>query len=209
MKMMMDVDEDIEEILADEILKGKIAVTSAMASAGSELKEIWRGQVRGAGLGNRLANSVRSEVYPKARPSLNAAALVYTNADEILISHEQGALIRSQNGFWLAIPFDDVPKGGRGGKITPAEWEARTGRRLRFVYRGGRTALLVDDGTVKTGARTTGKDGFSRAARGFKNRTVPIFTLVPQVRLPKRLSLIAAGEAYAGRVPGKAVAGWK
>jgi hypothetical protein len=209
MKLALDVDGDIEKIMADEVLMGKIAVTSAMSQAGSELKSIWRGQVQQAGLGNRLANSIRSNVYPSGRPSLNAAALVYTNADEIILAHETGPLIRSTDGFWLAVPLPSAGKSARGGRISPAEWEARTGRRLRFVYRAGRSALLVDDGTVKAGARTMGRDGFSRAARGFKNRTVPIFALVPQVKLQKRLSLMVAADAYAGRVPGNAVARWK
>lgn len=209
MKLSLDVDGDIEQILTDEVMLGKIAVSSAMAQAGSELKQIWRGQVQQAGLGNRLANSIRSNVYPTARPSLNAAALVHTNADEIILSHETGPLIRSTNGFWLAVPLPSAGKSARGGRISPAEWETKTGRRLRFVYRAGRSALLVDDGTVNAGARTMGRDGFSRKARGFKNRTVPIFVLVPQVKLQKRLNLMAAADAYAGTVPGRIAGGWK
>ena len=54
-----------------------------------------------------------------------------------------GPLIRSKNGFWLAIPTQAAGKSTRGGRITPGEWERRTGLRLRFIYRRRGPSLLL------------------------------------------------------------------
>ena len=50
----------------------------------------------GAGLGTRLGNSIRLATYPKGSESLNAAALVWSNAPVIVGAHDTGPLIRSR-----------------------------------------------------------------------------------------------------------------
>ncbi len=37
-------------------------------------------------------------------------------------------------------------KSSNGGRITPSEWERRTGLRLRFIYRRRGPSLLVAEG---------------------------------------------------------------
>ncbi|MCV2870638.1 DUF6441 family protein [Defluviimonas sp. WL0002] len=205
MRLDIRIDGKIEDMMASEVRSGERAVTLAMKQAGASLKSIWRGQVASAGLGSRLANAVRNKTFPTSGSSLRAAALVYTKAPKIMDAHERGALIRSSSGFWLAIP---TPSAGRGrrGRITPGEWENRTGRRLRFVYRSGRSALLVDDGTLRQGhAPAFG----APKKRGFKNRTVPIFILVPQVKLKKRLDLFKAANAVHALLPSRIVKNWQ
>lgn len=196
------------EFAPAEIRAGERAVSLTMRGVSQTLKGAWRDQVRMAGLGSKLANAIRSDAYPKGKDSLSAAAMVWSKAAKIVSAFEEGAVINSQNGFWLAIP---LPAAGRGakGRITPGEWEKRRGRRLRFVYRSGRSALLVDDGTVLARAGKTGRDGKWRAARGFRNKTIPIFALVPQVRLKKRLNLYAEAERQAAMVPARIVANWR
>ena len=49
----------------------------------------------------------------------------------------------------------------------------------------------------------------SRSKTGRGLATVPIFILVPQVNLRKRLNLARDGEAWANRVPGLIVSNWK
>lgn len=209
MKLAVTVDQDLARDLREEGRKGAVATTKAMAQVGAAVKSAWRGQITSAGLGGRLANTIRSQVYPQSRASLEAAALVYSRASKIVGAFDRGAVIRAKDGFWLAIPLPAAGKSRRGGRITPGEWERRTGRVLRFVYRAGRSALLVDDGKVARGARIVGRDGFSRAARGFRNRTVPIFALVPQVRLRKRLALVPAAERIGASLGARIVAGWR
>ena len=206
MQLKLDIDPDIVAMMQAEIAAGERAVSTAIRAAGTGLKTAWRGQITGAGLGARLARTIRAEQFPKATPSLNAAALVWSKAPVIVGAHDTGPLIRSRDGLWLAIPTASAGRGKRGGKVTPGEWEQRTGRRLRFVYRNGRSGLLVDDGTVRSGnAPAFGQ----RARRGFRNRTVPIFILVPQVKLRKRLDLMGAAKAAHAALPGQIIAAWR
>jgi hypothetical protein len=150
MKLKLDITPDLVAAMAAEVKAGEKAVTAAMREAGTGLKTAWRGQITGAGLGRRLANSIRSQTYPKAGESLNAAALVWSKAPVIVGAHDTGPLIRSKNGFWLAIPTEAAGRGLRGAKLTPGEWERRRGLRLRFVYRRRGPSLLVAEGRLNT-----------------------------------------------------------
>ena len=200
----MDILGDIGAIMAAEIKAGERAVSKAVTEAGTSVKTAWRAQITGAGLGQRLARTIRSEQFPKARPSLNAAALVWSKAPVIVGAHDTGPLIRSRNGFWLAIPTAAAGKSARGGRITPGEWERRSGLRLRFVYRRTGPSLLVAEGRLNARGRAVA----SRSKTGRGVTTVPIFLLVPQVQLRKRLDLARDAKAAQERIPGAIVANW-
>ena len=164
--------------MAAEIKAGERAVTAAMREAGGQLKADWRRQITGAGLGQRLAKSIRAETWPKGTTSIGAASLVWSKAPAIVGAHDTGPLIRSKTGFWLAIPTPAAGRGVRGGKITPGEWERRRGLRLRFVYRRRGPSLLVAD---RARINKRGQAVASRAKTGRNQVTAPIFLLVPQV----------------------------
>lgn len=204
MKLRIDIRPDIAAMMQAEIAAGEKAVSAAMREAGTTLKSDWRAQITGAGLGRRLANSIRSQTYPKAGESLNAAALVWSKAPVIVGAHDAGPLIRSKNGFWLAIPTPAAGKSTRGGRITPGEWERRTSLNLRFVYRRRGPSLLVAEGRLNTKGRAVA----SRSKTGRGKVTAPIFLLVLQVRLPKRLDLARDAERAVDSVPGLIAANW-
>jgi len=203
-KLKLDIDPDIVALMVAEIAAGERAVTSAMRQAGTDLKSDWRGQITGAGLGARLGNSIRLASYPRSGESLNAAALVWSKAPVIIGAHDTGPLIRSKTGFWLAIPTPAAGKSTRGGRITPGEWERRTGLRLRFVYRRSGPSFLVAEGRLNSKGRAVASK--SKTGRGMA--TVPIFLLVPQVKLRKRLDLARDAERAVDSVPGLIVATW-
>ena len=214
MKLELDIDPDIVAMMAAEVAAGERAVSAAIREAGTGLKAAWRLQITGAGLGARLARTIRSEQFPKVTPSLNAAALVWSNAPVIVGAHDTGPLIRSKDGFWLAIPIPEAGKPIRGGRISPGEWERRTGMRLRFVYRRTGPRLLVADNVrVSKSGRvreniTRHKDG--RVSSRLKGRaTAVIFLLVPQVKLPKRLDLERDARAIENALPELIVASWE
>ena len=204
MRLKIAFDPDIVGLTQAEIIAGEKAVSYARREAGTSLKSDWRAQITGAGLGRRLANSIRSQTFPKSSNSLNAAALVWSKAPVIIGAHDTGPLIRSRNGFWLAIPTPAAGKSGKGGRITPGEWERRTGLRLRFIYRRQGPSLLVAEGRLNTKGRAVA----SRSKTGRGVATVPIFLLVPQVKLRKRLDLARDAERAVGGVPGRIVAKW-
>jgi Family of unknown function (DUF6441) len=187
-----------------EIAAGERALTAAVRDAGTNLKTAWRGQITGAGLGQRLANTIRSEQFPRGRPSLNAAALVWSKAPVIIGAHDAGPLIRSRTGFWLAIPTPAAGKSLRGGRMSPREWERRSGLRLRFVYRRAGPSLLVAE--VRLNSRGRAVASRSRTGRGVA--TLPIFLLVPQVKLPKRLDLARDADRALDNVPRLIVGNW-
>ena len=204
MRLQLDITPDLVAIMAAEIRAGERAVSQAVSEAGDSVKSSWRAQITDAGLGQRLANTIRSEQFPKGRSSLSAAAVVWSKAPVIIGAHDTGPLIRSRNGFWLAIPTEAAGKSSRGGRITPGEWERRSGLRLRFVYRRTGPSLLVAEGRLNARGRAVA----SRSKTGRGITTVPIFLLVPQVKLPKRLDLARDAERAHDAVPGLIVTNW-
>ena len=165
MRLTIDIRPDLAALMAAEIAAGERAVTAAVREAGTGLKLGWRGQITGAGLGARLANSIRAEVFPKAGASLNAAAVVWSKAPVIIGAHDAGPLIRARNGLWLAIPTPAAGKALGGRRITPAAWERRTGLRLRFVYRRSGPSLLVSPAVTRGLRRRRAKTGRGRSPR--------------------------------------------
>lgn len=204
MRLVLKTSPDIVKLFQAELLSGERAVSKTMAETAVTLKQAWRAQITGAGLGTRLGNSIRSASYPKGQPSLGAAALVWSAAPKVVASHDTGPLIRSANGFWLAIPTPAAGRGPGGRRLTPGQWEQRTGLKLRFVFRRGRPGLLVAE--ARQNAR--GRAVASRSKTGRGVATVPIFVMVPQVKLRKRLDLMGAAERAADGVPAAIVKNW-
>lgn len=212
MRLLVEPLGNPAELVEREILSGERAVTRTMRQAGGALKENWRGQVRSAGLGSRLANTVRAVAYPQGTESLNAAALVWTKAPEIIAAFESGVTIQSKDGFFLAIPTEAAGRGARGARMTPLAWERRNGMRLRFVYRRtGPSLLVADDARVTKAGAARPKRGRRRKRDGVLTgaQTVPIFILVPKVRLTKKLDLIRAAERVHAQLPALIAANWK
>ncbi len=194
MRLLAALSGDLDQMLADELHIAEQVVTHAIREATEGLKTELRSQITSAGLGQRLANTWRGEVYPKGQLSIKAAGLVYSRAPVIVGAHDQGATIRSKDGFWLAIPLPAAGKGPRGKRMTPGLWERLRGQRLRFIYRRGQPSLLVAENQR---ARQGQRGGFSNASQKAQTSgrglvTVPMFLLVPQVTLKKKLDIDSA-----------------
>ena len=205
MKLDVSFSPDLVALMRAEVAASQKAVSTTMAQAGLGLKTAWRGQITSAGLGARLANTIRSQTYPKGRNSLDAAALIWSNAPVIIGAHDTGPLIRSTSGFWLAIPLPAAGKAMGGKRITPGMWEQKTGLRLRFVYRSRGPSLLVADAVR---LNTRGQAAVSKSKTGRGQVTAPIFLLVRQVKLPKRLDLMRDAERAQAAIPGSIVRNW-
>jgi hypothetical protein len=182
------------------------AVASGTRDAGRGLRTELRRQVTRAGLGQRLANSWRDQHYPNRK--LDAASLVYTKAPGIIRAFDEGAVIRSRRGRFLAIPTENAPrKGTDGRRISPSTFPEHRFGPLRFVPRQSGPSLLVVDGLRASFSRKSGAlRGFRRATdrareRGDGLTTVVMFLLVPQVKLRKRLDVDRAAERWSGQLP--------
>jgi hypothetical protein len=198
MRLMAALSGELNQMLADEVRIAEQAVTQSIREATEGLKTELRNQITGAGLGQRLANTWRGEVYPKGQMSIKAAGLVYSRAPEVVGAHDRGATIRSKDGFWLAIPLPAAGKGPRGKRMTPGLWEKLRGQRLRFIYRRGKPSLLVAENQRACQGQ---RGGFSAAsqqsqATGRGLVTVPMFLLVPQVPLKKKFDIDSASRRW-------------
>jgi len=206
MKLAATIAGSIKADLQAEMRGIEKAVAAGVKEAGDGLKGSLRKQVVSVGLGTRLARTWRSRAYPNK--GHDAASLVWSKAPQIIRTFDEGTVIRSKSGFWLAIPTPAAPKRGVGGKrITPANFPEHRFGPLRFVYRAHGPSLLVVDSvrvsakTGRVGRRAKG-GAFTRTGRMKAGiATAVMFLLVPQVRMPKRLDVRRAAERWSRRLP--------
>lgn len=213
MKLQFEVDGRIEDLMNDEKRLMGLAVTASVQGAARSLKALIRQQVEGAGLGGKVSNSVQLKNYPETGFSYEPASFVYAKADKIVEAFDRGGIIRSKYGFWLAIPTDEVPRAKGGKKLTPYQWEQRTGRPLQFVKaRHGRSAMLIaEDLRYNKRGKIKAHNGRRRSKDGVLSGSFSavIFNLVPQVTLPKRLNLDTAVNSVANQLPVNLVSRWR
>ena len=204
-------------------------VTATMGEASAELQADWRQQIEQARLGPRLAKSIRREVYPRGQSSVDAAALIWTRAPKIIDAYARGSTIRPVNGArYLWIPTDDVPKKRQGNRLTPQEVEQRFGRDL-VIIGAGTHRLRTTPSRVNNGVAYAGFSGLAirKASGRWRNATpnqmkpghrsyrevtrqfVLMFTLVPMVKVSKRLDLEAIAREADARFPGQLSKNWR
>lgn len=213
MRLQAAVQGDLNALLAAELRSAERAVTAGVRAATDGLKTELRSQITGACLGTRLASTWRGEVYPKGQPSLAAAGYVWSKAPRLVRLYAEGAIIRSRRGLFLAIP---TPAAGRFGdvrrKITPGSWERTHGLRLRFVYRRGSPSLLVADNARLTkrgrAVANIGRRKGDQFTRLSSRTTVPLFILVPQVTVRKRLDVDGAAQKWIRSLPQLVLRAW-
>jgi hypothetical protein len=205
-KLAASITRSLQASMRAELREIERAASNGTRDAGRALRTELRRQLGSAGLGQRLANSWRDEHYPNER--LDAASLVYTKTPQIIRAFDEGAVIRSKRGRFLAIPSENAPRKGTDGKrISPSTFPEHRFGALRFVPRSNGPSLLVVDGLRASFSRKTGGlRGFRRArdrARrtGTGLTTVVMFLLVPQVKLSKRLDVARAAERWSAQLP--------
>lgn len=201
----------LTKIMAQETKAAEQAVTLGVRQATDGLKLELRGQITNAGLGQRLANTWRAEMFPKGQASINAAGFVFSKAPNIVGVYARGAVLRSTKGLFLAIPTPAAGKYAMGKKITPGAWEQVHGQRLRFIYRRGAVSLLVADNMR---ARTGKRGGFTKASAtamrtGRGLTTTIMFLLVPQVSIKKRFDIESAERKWNDALPRLVVQNWR
>ena len=212
MRLQAALTGSLAEMMAAEAKAAERAVTSGVRVASEGLKTELRAQISGAGLGPRLARTWRSEIYPKGKESIAAAGFVWSKAPGIVRIYEEGAVIRSRHGFFLAIPTPAAGKFGDGRqKMNPGLWERMHGARLRFIYRRRGPSLLVADNLR---ARAGKRGGFGKASAtalrtGRGLASVPMFLLVPQVSFRKRLDVAGAARKWIGALPALVIRNWR
>ncbi|HIJ46081.1 MAG TPA: DUF2190 family protein [Rhodospirillaceae bacterium] len=137
----------------------------------------------------------------------DAAAMVWSKAPWIIRAFDEGAVIKSKSGFWLAIPTEQAPKRGVGGKrINPSNFPEHRFGPLRFVYRRGRPSLLVVDGVRVNMCGRVGRransGAFTKTGRMKQDMATSVmFIMLPRVRLKKRLNVRREIKRWEIRLP--------
>ena len=188
MRLKAVMEGNLVEYMEREYQNCARAVTKGVSLAANGLKTAMRTQVKSAGLGSRLANTWRGDVYPKAKNSVSTAGVVYTKAQKIMEGFEYQTVVRGKDGLWLAIPTAAISKRIRNKRMTPALYERSKGVRLRFVYRKNGASLLVHEQ---------------------KRKTIVAFVLVPQVRMPKLINFAAESAKWQAKLPSLILENWR
>ena len=231
MRLAATILGDLRQVLAAEVRAGERAAMQAIRAETEQVKAELRRQVTDALGGNArgIANAWRSQVFPRSGQSLRPAGLVWTKVPNVIDAFERGAVIRAKGGRkFLAIPTSLNRQGGRRGakpRVTPAQMVSSGQAFLRpfksgrgFVWclplRQGeqtgrrRRTRLIAGGLTEIG--TGNRKGREAWARGMLERgMVPMFLLLPQVALRKRLDVKGAAERGLRRLPGRFVQAWE
>ena len=174
------------------------------ARAGTGLKPHGDCKITGAGLGARLANSIRNQNFPKAGEPRRRSGLV-RKAPVIVGAHDTGPLIRSKNGFWLAIPTPAAGKGLRAAGSHPVPGKTTAAAPAVRLSPDGAPACWWRRGAAEHESRAV-VSRFLETGRG--QVTAPIFLLVPQVKLPSGSTWRGMQSGRTTRCQGLIVANW-
>ena len=144
--------------------------------------------MRRAGLGDRLANTWRTRVYPLRGESWHPAVHLWSNAPELVAAHADGGVIVPKAGKFLAIPTENVGRKG-GRRRTPLDIESEFNQDLVIKPTRHPNVFLA----LVRAVRARSGRGFRRASarrrgQGRAEELVPMFILVRQVTLRPRLN---------------------
>ena len=215
MRLKAAIEGDLKQYMKEEYHTAERAVTMGVREATNGLKLAMRRQGHSSGLGQRMANTWRGDIYPRGKNSIRAAGLVYTKASKIMAGFDEGTVIKSKDGWWLAIPTPNAPKRGMGGKrINPSNFPEHRYGKLRFVYRRNGPSLLVVENVQASYSRKTGDmRGFRKASQrnlktGRNLSTAVMFWLVPQVKLPKLIRFDEEAKRWYDKLPRLILKNW-
>ncbi len=209
MKFGMKLGRGLEEYLKDR--EGRLAkeVTQAVRLTATELRDGYRQQIAAkfsapwtAGAkpaGARFQKIVRGVDFPRRRNSTSPASLVTFNAPWFE-AHVKGATIRASGARFLVIPLPAAERlgfnkreedrdssgrfvaGSKAGDANIAKAERRFGPLQRARAKGGRFLLLA---RPKQPLKRKRKASATR----FTDGSIPLFLLVPAVKLRARFDL--------------------
>lgn len=208
------VEGDLPAILRQARDETSDALREGVTLTAGRVQADMRTQTRAAGLGQGLERAWRNRVYPQraTTKTFRPAGLVYSNAVVLHDAFISGATITAKRGLYLVIPtkeaeamgFATTREGREGGRRVPAGQLRRAARYREAIAklgaenikvipldRGRRLIVYVvpqgrGKGRVFRGPRVGQRVAFRRG------QDVPLFLMVPQVRLAPRLDLAAA-----------------
>jgi len=229
--------DGIRAAMDEEIMAVAAGLRQAIERTGRQVQQELRAQARAGGFrdgGRTIANAWRLRVYPDAGTAPRTwrpAALVFSNAPDIVDAFDKGVPIIAKGKHWLAFPTSwNALRGRRGAssrggvRVTPAQMIAARGdafviraksnpavrlwclrvREARGLSRRGRNRIRLWAGPaeVLTGNRRAPAGG-PRPARPRVRADVPADEARP---LRKRLDIATVRARAAGLLAGNVVA---
>jgi hypothetical protein len=226
MRLRAAITGNLRQHLDGEVRRVAGALRRGVASAGKQTQDDLRAQARGAGFkdgGRSIANSWRLGVFPAPGvgvKSFRPAALVSTRMAEVVDIFDRGVVITANKSKYLAVPTPvnrvGVKRTNDGKypvRVTPQEM-FRSGGFVRptgnpnvklwclplrkETSKRGRVSLFAGRYTqVLTGNRKGGQA--ARQAYAAQRSFVPMYFLMKQVTLRKRLNIDAVRRLAPGR----------
>lgn len=208
----LDLILDSPRLRAEKERLARFVLTAAKNAVGEATKGLEREleAVTKNAAGGRLWRAWASNVFPKTGLAREPSGSVYVKGGArstgAMTFFSRSGRIKAKSGRFLAIPTPAAGSKGRGRNLTPAEWEARTGEKLRFVYRRSGPSLLVAEGVLNTRSgtyrRLTGRRSKADERRGFRRgvTTIVIFVLIPQVAFANRFAIEPIVEEWGRRL---------
>lgn len=223
MRLGAAITGDLRKVVAGQWREAGRAIRAGLREAANGLRDDLRRDAEGAGLG-RLGRVWRARVYGGRRGPWESAALVYPKGGErtrgALAAFEDGAVVRATKARYLLIPTGFNRAGGRrGGRVLYQPKDLKDS----FVQRtrGGDLLLFARVGHAQ--ARVKGRvrdrafvnDRLLAGGRARRTRdilqagVVPMFLLVPQIRVRKRLNIAAITRRWEARLGELIVKHWR
>lgn len=173
---------DLPKLFQDQVARD---FTAAMKREARTLEKRLEEATLGVGLGQPMARTWASKVYPVGRDVIGPAGLVWSKAPKAMKAFTEGATITATGGRFLAIPSAEVRamRGGRNQKApSPADVERRLGVKLVLIVKRGKR-FLVAPSRDKARKRTGPK------------RLFIAFFLVPKAVIRKRFDMTGFANA--------------
>lgn len=180
----------IGSIVDDEVKDGGAGLQSELRSETEAL------------LGRRVANAWRLKFYPNREQRDGPASFVWSKAPRI-IDFFSSARVITPLGQAFAIPTDNVPRSGRGRRLTPIEVEGRFNAELQPIkLKSGHIGLVIDVVAARSGRRPGFREATKRRrAQGRAARPVLMFVLHRgPLRGQRLINLNAAATRWGKRI---------
>lgn len=193
MSIRISVSEKELRDAADSLIRDLLgdlrdAVSDETRGLEQDLEKITRLSVKG-----KLWRAWKSDVFPKSGIANEPRGRVIINGGRRSVGamtfFTREGRITAGGGGYLAIPTDAAGPRGARRDLTPGEWEKRTGKKLRFVYRRGRPSLLVLDDARITGRKGVARGRITKRQGPGYGATVVVFVLLPYVDFSPRFAV--------------------
>ncbi|HVM38295.1 MAG TPA: DUF6441 family protein [Sphingomicrobium sp.] len=183
--------EGLEQALAAAAADFRRSAEVAVGKAAEGIQRELREQTRGA-LGQKTANTWRSNVYANEGSPRGPAALVFSKAPRIIDFFRAERVVTPGGKTAFAIPVNPMIA-GRGRKATIKEVEARLGKLEAVPLPSGNIGLFAVPRRAKTLIRRKGARPAER---------ILMFVLVRSIMSRKLIDMESPRQRWSARLPG-------